>query len=873
MANYQRHEPTWPFLVILVILFLLSATSPRAWRVVERPDPPRPKSDLEVAARLPASITPQPADRSREAEGGFGASVAGGPRAQKRREIQEATPPAGTSGETEGFAQLAVQKAIGDDSSQAQSVPTPWQDIYDLGSDLDNTVAANPREAMDLEVEDNRNTSSPGLPEMAADGSVPEQQNPGEDERRWTPPESLLALLQTLAEAKQLQVWAAHVSEQIENLGVAFDEASPQVSTILDELQRSVDSSAELQKNLEETSRLASQFRQARYALIRRLALWKAVHLAGGLDTEMGVVHAADWQRLGKTLAAVNGRLGPGATAQAWREFLNLDAISEIAQAARASDLAESDAEAKIADAVRVTLARLDRQDLTPEQRTLLGEPVFDEFLSELRFWEGQSVTGAALLGTIETFEAKGLASDGAKVMNLYYRLSRSAEERSRWVGECLNYLYRNANIRIVMTEALLNRLVPQRPGEHRPVSETILNRPVYGSSLVRTSVAVRLIPDHGRARLGLVIRGEVSSLTYSQAGLATVWNDGFGRYVAEKAIEITPLGVKAEPAVIDVENNVRLRNVSTSLDSVPVLGFLTQEVARDQVARRRLEANEEACWKLAASVLREIETETETRFQELNQRLARDVLGPLYNLNLSPTWVGADTTEDRIVVRIRLASAMQPGGHTLRPFALANSLASCQIHESAVNNFLRQLNLDGKTFTIAELETKLREKLHLPELDHSEDNPHAKAKITFAPEEAIRIEFRDGRLTVLLSVAQLISAPNRWENFQVRAVYRPEISHDHIQFVRDGVIQLVGPMDMRAQIALRGVFSKTFSRERPWQVSPGFLEKNPSLSDLTVTELTLEHGWLGFSVGTRSAAIEQTADRFLPPSQEGYGS
>jgi hypothetical protein len=125
----------------------------------------------------------------------------------------------------------------------------------------------------------------------------------------------------------------------------------------------------------------------------------------------------------------------------------------------------------------------------------------------------------------------------------------------------------------------------------------------------------------------------------------------------------------------------------------------------------------------------------------------------------------------------------------------------------------------------------------------------------------------------VLLSVAQLVSLPNRWEDFQVRAVYKPEVSHDRIQFVRDGVIQLVGPMDMRSQIALRGVFSKTFSKDRPWQVSPGFLEKNPNLSDVTVTELTLEYGWLGFSVGTRSATLDQTADRLPVLSQEPYGS
>jgi|GEM_PF-815325 len=880
MANYQRHEPTWPFLVILVILFILSATSPRAWRIVERPDPPRPKREHLAMASLAKDADGVTKQQSRGA-GDSESSTADGHRAQQNIDAPSAGSLSATSSslKEDGFSSLDVQRAVGDDGSQRHVAQEQREPAGDLASELDNDFAAGDmNEPMRIEAEDHsEDAEGAESPQMLADADASADESADESsvatERLWTPPDSLLALVESLSNVDALRTWAASVSDQIDKLGTALEQDSSQVGVLLDELQRSVDRSSDLQMNVDENSQVAGQFRQARYALIRRLALWKAIHLAGGLKVELAKSYDADWQRLSDRIAALNTRLGTGQTAQMWREFLNVDAVSEVVRAFRKTPSEQSDADRKILEVARASLARIDQQELNPEQQALLQEPVFEDYLKELRFWQGQALTGAELLRNIETFEAKGLVSDGQQILNHYYRLSQSSEERSRWIGQCLNYLYRNANVRIVITAELLNRLVPQRPSEYRPVSETILNRPVYGSSLAQTNVAFRLIPDRERARLALIVRGEVTSVTYSNAGPATVWNDGYGQYVAKKAIEITPRGLKAEPAVIDVQNSVRLRDVSTSLDSVPVLGFLTQEVARDQVARRRLEASEEARWKLAATALREIETETEGRFEELNERLARDVLGPLYGLNLSPTWVGAETTNDRIVLRIRLGSAMQPGGHTLRPFALANSLASCQIHESTVNNFLAQLKLEGRTFTIAELQTKLREKLRLPELERPEDNPHADAKITFANRDAVRVEFRDGRLNVVLSVAQLMSSPNRWENFQVRAVYKPEIDHDHIQFVRDGVIQLVGPMDMRSQIALRGVFSKTFSKERPWQVSPGFLEKNPNLSDLTVTELTLEHGWLGFSVGSRSAAVNQTADRIQTLPQEPYGS
>ncbi len=870
MTNRQRHEPTWPFLLILVILFVLSATSPRAWRIVERPDPPRPKQKPELALASSAQRTPQEADRRNDNTNPSPALTGQKDQTAAINSAHEHSPSLVTLSQPDGFSQLGVQSPIGDNGGPSEVTPGMREPAGDLISELSNDYA---QEMTELAAESPEPCHDADTPQTVADATREEVNDAVTKESLWTDPESLLTQLEAFTNVEALRPWATTVRNQIGKLGTAFNQDSPEVAVILDELQRCIDRSADLQMSLGEDSEVASQFRQVRYALIRRLALWKALHLAGGLNVELARSHDADWQRLSQKIVALNTRLGEGTTAQAWREFLNVETISEIAQAARTNPAERSKWESQLKQTARDSLARIDRQELTSEQHALLQEPALEDYLNELRFWQGQSMTGAELLRTVEAFETHGLVSAGELVLGHYYRLSQSSEEPSRWIGQCLNYLYRNANLRIVITADLLNRLVPQRPREYRPVSETILNRPVYGSSLAETNVAFRLIPDRERARLALIVRGEVTSVTYAQAGPATVWNDGFARYIAEKAIEITPRGLRAAPAVIDVQNNLRLRDVSTSLDSVPVLGFLTQEIARDQASRRRLEANEEAKWKLAAQALREIETETESRFEELNERLARDVLGPLYSLNMSPTWVAAETTNDRMILRIRLGSAMQPGGHTLRPFALSHSLASCQIHESTVNNFLAQLHLEGQTFTIAELQTKLREKLRLPELDSPEDNPHADAKITFAAKDAVRVEFRDGRLSILLSIARLISSPNRWENFQVRAVYKPELGHDHIQFVRDGVIQLVGPMDMRSQIALRGVFSKTFSKERPWQVSPGFLEKNPHLADLTVTELTLEHGWLGFSIGTRSAQANQTADRLPAASAQPYGS
>ena len=68
-------------------------------------------------------------------------------------------------------------------------------------------------------------------------------------------------------------------------------------------------------------------------------------------------------------------------------------------------------------------------------------------------------------------------------------------------------------------------------------------------------------------------------------------------------------------------------------------------------------------------------------------------------------TTVEMKSTPERVVARVRVAGEDQLGSHTPRPRALSDSLASVQVHESAMNNLAVTLGLDGKRYTAAELQ------------------------------------------------------------------------------------------------------------------------------------------------------------------------
>ena len=155
--------------------------------------------------------------------------------------------------------------------------------------------------------------------------------------------------------------------------------------------------------------------------------------------------------------------------------------------------------------------------------------------------------------------------------------------------------------------------------------------------------------------------------------------------------------------------------------------------------------------------------------------------------LAIEPTLVAAETTPQRFIMRLRLAGQDQLGGHTPRPLAPADSLASIQVHESALNNVLERLDLDGHSFTMPQLSQHVAHTFNrsLPE----DTNPdHQQVHIRFAKQDAVRVRCSGGRVRSRWP-SPLSKAPRQWSDFRVRAYYRPEVHGRTVEMVRDAVV------------------------------------------------------------------------------------
>ena len=176
------------------------------------------------------------------------------------------------------------------------------------------------------------------------------------------------------------------------------------------------------------------------------------------------------------------------------------------------------------------------------------------------------------MLATLEAYEAEGRPSDAEEIAAAIGRLSRSAKPAERHLGDRLAWHYRGTNLRLAVSEELLNRfLPPQSEPTVQPVSDTILGIPVSGQSLTRNELRVRLLRTHGDvARVLLEAQGTVESDTWARSGPVSTTSHTDGQYLVSKLVDLRGRAASAHhPARVEMVNaDSQLQSMQTDWDA-----------------------------------------------------------------------------------------------------------------------------------------------------------------------------------------------------------------------------------------------------------------------------------------------------------------
>jgi hypothetical protein len=680
----------------------------------------------------------------------------------------------------------------------------------------------------------------------------------------WYQPTALLAMLDDAANIPSTSAWAKEAKELIKQLGPAMlrdSKESLEIMARLESLLKKVPGHTEQMAQAAQKAILPSQksemwselrtFRRAAYAIERRMEIWRSVAKLGPDRLNRAERASADPAKLMLCMSHTDSSLPKSREGECWREYLLLDAMKESANRNSKKD------EANRKQVAKLILERLNETPMSNQQRQFLNRPQIVALREELRNWAADPVTPADVLRSVERYEQSGLVSDGRRLARQLQSLCVASDEAERELAARVDAYYRNANLRVAISEKMLNKLIPPPKTEYGTVHDTVLNVPVHGRSLTSSDLSIRFIPDPERARLALVVTGEVAATTSSTSGPATFYNDSEAYYAAQKQVEINKKGfLRLLPAEVEVRHSSRLRDVSTDLDGIPLLSQIARRVAQTQHDFYSDSANEEARQKVASRARERIDNEALQQFSAMVDRMNENMFGPLVKLSLEPTILDAQTTKERLTMRLRVAGEDQLGSNTPRPQAPSDCLISFQIHESMINNALGRLQLEGKTFTLPQLAKRFAERFQRSNLWNV--NPeHEDVKITFAEKDAITVRCRDGQVVLTISVAELSKEPRGWNNFQVEIFFKPDINGRFAELVGVGSIQLSGDrMSLGSQIALRGVFVKAFPRNQRVSLMPDRFLKDANLKDLGVSQFTIDDGWIGVAIGDKAREV-----------------
>jgi hypothetical protein len=451
----------------------------------------------------------------------------------------------------------------------------------------------------------------------------------------------------------------------------------------------------------------------------------------------------------------------------------------------------------------------------------------------------------------LERYETFGASQPAARLGAIRAELTATGDDACVQLARRIESHYRNANLRVVCSGYLLNRMLQQPHDTIGDIDDVVAGVPVRGRHLTSTQLLMRLVPDKNRIRLGLEAHGEVAADTEALAGPATLESEGETSYLARKLVLYDGSRMHVWPAVAAAnERSSRLRRIRTDVDGVPFVSSIVQSIVRSKHDRSRGQVRWEVEEMVSEEARQQLDARADGEVRNLQETVIAKLIDPATRLHLEPTALELSTTEQRITGRFRMAGPNQLGAHTARPRAPGDSVLSLQVHESALNNAVAGLCLDGKTFTLRGVYEMVAARLGNPSLKAPEDLPDD-VHVTFAASDPVRLRLESGRVEVKLRLARLVAERRTWRDLTVIAYYQPQSRGLDAQFVRKDSIRLTGyRIDTRSSLALRGVFSKMFTRSRPLQLLPDQILNDRRLNDLHVHQLVVEDGWMGLSLG-----------------------
>ncbi|MEQ1828065.1 MAG: hypothetical protein ABL921_19040 [Pirellula sp.] len=591
---------------------------------------------------------------------------------------------------------------------------------------------------------------------------------------------------------------------------------------------------------------VASAVSRLSYSIERRYAVWISICkciLQNKTKFVSARKHEFDSERLTACLLDVSQVIQRTGDPESWKQYLMLDSLNKLATG-------QITGRQDQVDLVREFLSRVTDTRVSEVQRQVLAGAEVHKLADQVHPLSIGPVDYRKLVEDIETIESDPIHRCSKTLADAMQSLRFSEHAEQAAVSHAIGLHFRNANLRIAVSEDFINRMMPKNTVTNKPVRQNILGADTLGASQIATTLRADFHPDPNAWNISLNLDGDINSNTRSSRQGATFYNASIASVNAVREIKITPHGMHMNGSPASVTSSDSLKKFSTDWDSLPILGDMIRHFAHEEFLQARPLAKRIMQRTIAKQTDEEFDSQLKSKVASAQSQFEKRLIGPLQSLNLHPMVMDMQTTDSRLIVRYRVSSSDQLAANTPRPIAPGDSQISLQVHQSAFNNMAGQVVSGDRNWTMQELSDKISDLLQQPRKPLDAEAP-ADVTVRFTPSRPITVEFEDGRLWLTLRIASL-DQPGRMEikNFIIRTSYVPTVDGLKAELTRDGTISVDGnKIGSRDRFPLRLIFTKVFANRSAIPMVSDELLNDPRAVGLAVSQMELRDGWLAIAV------------------------
>ncbi len=435
---------------------------------------------------------------------------------------------------------------------------------------------------------------------------------------------------------------------------------------------------------------------------------------------------------------------------------------------------------------------------------------------------------------------------------------SKSPDGGDRFAN-VLSRHYTNYNLRLVVTEGMINRLFQETRLENSLINERTSEANIRGYQCTRVTSRLNLVPNSLSASFQLTLSGVVTSRANGYTSQATVGTVGTHSFSASKRVNFDGKSFTSGSAMVSAAANNQPVSVSTRYSGMPIFGRIADNVAMREASERMPQANASTTQRIRQQVSAELDKEANTQLAKATRDLEDKTYARLRKFDLYPDVLSLSTTDNELMVYGRVMNSREIAGSA--PFPITSVPANgmvAQIHESLLTHSFDRLGLNGKELTEDQAREELSKSLTdllgrsvtLKKPENAETDAELQSNIlVFDKEDAVRFIVENGVVTVQIRAGLKRENGEEIPTQIITVPFTPSLANNKVVLTRGnvGVKPVVRPPNVAAQVARAQIMRRKIQSALPELTFKNDFEvkREGKIVRLELVNVSAEGGWL----------------------------